>query len=76
VSTTSTPADHVIDHVLPEPADRATVRRVIGEQMSQPMRLDRPLWNYHVFENPHDGRVILLGRFHHVIGDGFSSSTC
>jgi diacylglycerol O-acyltransferase len=66
------PADHVIDHVLPEPADRATVRRVIGEQMSQPMRLDRPLWNYHVFENPHDGRVILLGRFHHVIGDGFS----
>lgn len=66
------PATRLTDHVLPEPADRATVRRVIGERMSTPLPLDEPLWRYDLVENPRDGRVVVVAQYHHAIGDGFS----
>ncbi|MCB9613446.1 MAG: wax ester/triacylglycerol synthase family O-acyltransferase [Sandaracinus sp.] len=63
---------HLLFETLPEPADRATVRRRIGELLGQPLDPTRPLWRMHVLENPRDGRTLLVARLHHCLADGFA----
>jgi WS/DGAT/MGAT family acyltransferase len=65
--------DHVEHRMLPQPADRAVLRREIARLVSTPLLpSDRPLWRMHVLENPNDGRTVLVTRLHHCIADGFA----
>lgn len=70
---------------LPDPGDEESLRRRVGELMSQPLDADRPLWVFHVFDNFHrdrgpgegggagdGGGSAILARLHHCIGDGLA----
>lgn len=63
---------HLLFETLPEPADRATVQRRIGELLTEPLDPTRALWRMHMLENPHDGRTLLVARLHHCLADGFA----
>jgi WS/DGAT/MGAT family acyltransferase len=63
---------HLIFETIPEPADRATVQRRIGQLLAEPLDPRRPLWRMHVLENPRDGRTLLVARLHHCLADGFA----
>lgn len=60
---------HVHRISLPAPGGDAELRVFIGDQMSSPLDMSRPLWDAHIIENYRGGSV-LLTRIHHSIGDG------
>lgn len=63
---------HVLESDLPAPGDDNALRGVVSELMSQPLKLDRPLWRFHILHGYKDGGSVLMGRFHHSIGDGMA----
>ena len=60
---------HVHRISLPAPGGDAELRVFIGDQMSSPLDMSRPLWDAHLIENYRGGSV-LLTRIHHSIADG------
>lgn len=64
---------HVYDISLPEPADKDTFERFIGNLVSRPLDERRPLWEAYLIEDAGsgDGNAIAF-RLNHSIGDGFA----
>jgi diacylglycerol O-acyltransferase len=60
---------HVHSIALPSPGGDAELRRLVGDLMSSPLDMSRPLWDAHLIENYHDGAAMLT-RIHHCIADG------
>ncbi len=60
---------HVHSVALPAPGGDAELRSLVGDLMSSPLDMSRPLWDAHLIENYHDGGVMLT-RIHHCIADG------
>lgn len=66
---------HLHHQAVPEPGDQA-LASLVGDLMSAPMDLDRPLWDLYLLDHRRDpGSPMgsaLLARVHHCIGDGFA----
>jgi diacylglycerol O-acyltransferase / wax synthase len=60
---------HVHSVALPAPGGDAELRTLVGDLMSSPLDMSRPLWDAHLIENYHDGGLMLT-RIHHCIADG------
>jgi diacylglycerol O-acyltransferase len=60
---------HVHSIALPAPGGDAELRTLVGDLMSSPLDMSRPLWDAHLIENYHGGGVMLT-RIHHCIADG------
>jgi diacylglycerol O-acyltransferase len=63
---------HVLESDLPALGDDEALRNVVSELMSEPLKLDRPLWRFHILHGYKDGGSVLMGRLHHTIGDGMA----
>ena len=66
--------NHLRHLVLPEPGDRLTLSRVVGDLISHPLDRSRPLWEMWFIEGLNDGRVAVLTKVHHSIIDGESGA--
>jgi len=64
-------SDHLFFEDLPQPAGVPELRQRINTLISTPLKMDRALWEVHVFENFESGPVLLL-RIHHCIADGIA----
>lgn len=68
--------DHHFEVVaLPEPADKATLERVVSEQRSQLLDYDRPLWKMYLIQGyQHNGvpTSAMHSRIQHSIADGWA----
>jgi diacylglycerol O-acyltransferase / wax synthase len=62
---------HVHSVALPQPGGDQELRTLVGDLMSSPLDMSRPLWDVHLIENYHDGAVMLT-RIHHCIADGIA----
>jgi diacylglycerol O-acyltransferase len=62
-------SNHLHVGELPEPGDRATLQRIIGDLASRPLNRNRPLWELHLLTGYGAGSALLL-RTHHAIADG------
>ncbi len=63
-------AYHLQPISLPPPADEESLRRLVGELMSEPLDSARPLWRFHLIDNYRRGAVV--ARIHHAIADGIA----
>ncbi|WP_372734768.1 wax ester/triacylglycerol synthase family O-acyltransferase [Nocardioides sp.] len=63
--------DRLHDLVLPEPAGRAELEKVVGDQVSVPLSWDQPLWDIYLIDR-YEGGGAAIFRMHHAIADGFS----
>ncbi len=63
--------EHVVEEVLPPPADETALQQMVSRRMSEPLDPLRPLWRAHVVRNL-DGGAAILWRLHHCIGDGIA----
>lgn len=59
---------HVTVHELEGAGGRVELQEFLEEQMSIPLRRDRPLWHAHIVQGIGFGAVVI--RFHHAIADG------
>lgn len=62
-------ANHVSRVTLPEPGGDRELRAAIEELITCQFDLARPMWCFRLFEGYRGGTVI-MGRFHHCMGDG------
>ena len=62
---------HVHHLAIPQPGDDKALAKLVGDLMSEPMDLDRPLWDLYLLDRPGEGCAV-LARIHHCIGDGFA----
>ncbi|HKA66383.1 MAG TPA: wax ester/triacylglycerol synthase family O-acyltransferase [Solirubrobacterales bacterium] len=56
---------------LPAPGDRAALETLVGDLMSAPLDISKPLWQIHLIEGYGRGSVF-LARIHHCIADGIA----
>ncbi len=63
---------HVRNSALPAPGDNATLSRLVGRLMSQPLDRDRPLWEATLVEGLAEGRWALIFKVHHCMVDGMA----
>src|ERR1700738_3733421 len=61
---------HVRRAQLASPAGDAELAAFIGHEMSRKLDRARPLWELHVIERMAGGRVALVPKMHHALGDG------
>lgn len=64
-------AAHLHRIALPSPGDQQALQDLVSDLMSMPLDFSKPLWQFHLVENP-EGRNALLIRLHHSIGDGIA----
>lgn len=62
---------HLHRSALPAPGDQATLQDVVGDLMSMPLDITKPLWQMHYIENYGEG-CALVARIHHCVADGLS----
>lgn len=67
---------HVYEVDLPAPGGKAGLEALVSQLMSAPLAFDRPPWTFHLVhgveaEGGAAGSAI-IGRLHHVIGDGIA----
>ncbi len=65
---------HVRHAALPAPGTDGQLRELAGDIMSQPLDLDRPLWQMWLVDGLSDGRWALLNKSHHALMDGVSGT--
>jgi len=65
-------AYHVRHTALPAPGDDASLCRLMGRIMSQPLDRDRPLWEAWLVEGLEVGRWALVFKVHHCMVDGIA----
>lgn len=66
-------ARHVINVALPTPGSDVQLRDLIGRIMSQPLDLERPLWQIYLIEGLDGGRFAALSKTHHALVDGVAA---
>ena len=68
--------NHVLEVPLPEPGGQAGLEALVSELMSTPLSFSRSPWTFHLVHDVDDGHgnlgSALIGRLHHVIGDGIA----
>jgi len=64
---------HVRHTALPRPGTVAQLRELIGRVMSQPLDLERPLWQLYLVEGLEGGRHAYISKTHHALVDGVSA---
>ena len=64
---------HVRHTALPRPGSEAQLRELIGRVMSQPLDLERPLWQLYLIEGLEGGRHAYISKTHHALVDGVSA---
>ncbi len=62
---------HVRQTHLAAPQDQAALQTLVGELMSTPLPVDRPLWQFIHVPEYRDGNVLIM-RVHHCYADGLS----
>lgn len=62
---------HVYHIALPAPGDTATLQRLVGALISEPLDRGRPLWRFFLIDNYGEGCAVFT-RLHHSISDGVS----
>lgn len=62
-------ARHLEPVALDEPADEASLHRVVSASLSRPLDPSRPLWHFDYVPRYGEGSA-LVARIHHCIGDG------
>jgi diacylglycerol O-acyltransferase / wax synthase len=63
---------HLRHTALPAPGDDAELHRLMGRLMSQPLDLDRPLWEAWLVEGLSEDRWALVFKLHHCMVDGIA----
>jgi len=63
---------HLRHSALPYPGGERELGVLISRLHSNPMDLDRPLWEVHLIEGLHGGRFAMYGKLHHSLADGVS----
>jgi diacylglycerol O-acyltransferase / wax synthase len=63
---------HVRHTALPSPGDDASLCRLMGRVMSQPLDRNRPLWELWLVEGLRDGSWAAISKVHHCMVDGIS----
>jgi WS/DGAT/MGAT family acyltransferase len=63
---------HLRHSALPYPGGERELGVLISRLHSNPMDLDRPLWEIHLIEGLHGGRLAMYGKLHHALADGVS----
>jgi diacylglycerol O-acyltransferase / wax synthase len=64
---------HVRHTALPRPGSTAQLRELVGRVMSQPLDLERPLWQLHLIEGLEGDRHACISKTHHALVDGVSA---
>jgi WS/DGAT/MGAT family acyltransferase len=62
--------NHVQRVCLPYPGDKKTLCEFVGFVMSQPMDMNRPLWETWIVEGLENDQLATLTKIHHALGDG------
>lgn len=62
---------HVHHLAIPKPGGDRELASLVGDLMSEPFELERPLWDLFLLDRPGKGSAV-LARIHHCIGDGFA----
>ena len=62
---------HLHRVALPAPGDQAALQELVGDLMSTPLDMSKPLWQIHLVEGYRGGSVF-LSRLHHCIADGIA----
>ncbi len=61
---------HLRHSALPYPGGERELGVLVSRLHSNPMDLDRPLWEIHLIEGLHGGRFAMYGKLHHSLADG------
>jgi WS/DGAT/MGAT family acyltransferase len=61
---------HVRRASVPPPGGPHELTAFVGDVMSRPLDLDRPLWEIHVVEGLESGHFAIVTKLHHAIIDG------
>src|SRR5690606_22371162 len=61
---------HLRHSALPYPGGERELGVLVSRLHSNPMDMDRPLWEVHLIEGLHDGRFALYAKLHHSLADG------
>ena len=64
---------HVRHSALPAPGSMAQLRDYVGRLMSEPLDLQRPLWQLYLIEGLEGGRHAVVSKTHHALVDGVSA---
>jgi len=64
---------HVRHRALPSPGGIEQLRELVGEIMSEPLDLTRPLWQLYLIEGLEGERHAYLAKTHHALVDGVSA---
>jgi WS/DGAT/MGAT family acyltransferase len=64
---------HVRHSALPAPGTMDQLRDLVGRVMSQPLDLERPLWQLYLIEGLEGGRHAYVSKTHHALVDGVSA---
>jgi diacylglycerol O-acyltransferase / wax synthase len=62
---------HLSEVQLPPPGGDAELREAIERLITVPLDRSYPLWGFHLLQG-YKGGSVLLGRFHHAVGDGIA----
>jgi diacylglycerol O-acyltransferase / wax synthase len=62
---------HLHRIALPAPGDQAALQVLVGDLMSTPLDMSKPLWQIHLVEGYRGGSAF-LARLHHCIADGIA----
>jgi WS/DGAT/MGAT family acyltransferase len=65
---------HVHRATLPAPGSESQLRELAGHIMSEPLDLDRPLWEMWLVDGLSGDRWALLNKSHHALMDGVSGT--
>jgi diacylglycerol O-acyltransferase / wax synthase len=63
---------HLRHSALPYPGGERELGVLISRLHSNPMDMDRPLWEVHLIEGLQGGRFAMYGKMHHSLADGVS----
>ncbi|MGI9246312.1 MAG: wax ester/triacylglycerol synthase domain-containing protein, partial [Steroidobacteraceae bacterium] len=63
---------HLRHSALPYPGGERELGVLVSRLHSNPMDLDRPLWEMHLIEGLSEGRFALYCKLHHSLADGIS----
>ncbi len=61
---------HLRHSALPYPGGERELGVLVSRLHSNPMDMDRPLWEVHLIEGLHGGRFALYAKLHHSLADG------
>ena len=64
---------HVRHAALPRPGTVGQLRDYVGRIMSEPLDLERPLWQLYLIEGLEGARFSVLSKTHHALVDGVSA---